>query len=64
MLVMGSKPTEEFDFKCQILIKYFLKTLVFIMRSNSPLKNYFYFTIMKNFIIKIKQAIYYNKLRR
>jgi len=51
---MGSKPTEEFDFKYQILIKYFLKPLVFIMRSNSPLKNYFYFTIMKNFIIKIK----------
>jgi hypothetical protein len=35
---MGLELGEEFDFEFQVLLKYFLKSLVFIMRSNSPLK--------------------------
>ena len=46
---MGLELGEEFDFEFQVLLKYFLKSLVFIMRSNSPLKIIFSLLLWKNY---------------
>ena len=46
---MGLELGEEFDFEFQVLLKYFLKSLVFIMRSNSPLKIIFSLLLRKNY---------------